>query len=141
MLHLHACKLSSAARTCLTHYATPGLLHPPSNIQLLISNIFFKTILVPSFIEIGRFRLCFFERNSTCAGITWHARRDTFLSQNSRNILSILSIFKYNIGRTNNKFMPDNFYPVISYPRVQDESDELSCTVWSLVTVRSLLFV
>ena len=32
-----------------------------------------------------------------------------------------------------------NFYPVISYRRVQKESDDLLCTVWSLVMVRNQL--
>ena len=32
-----------------------------------------------------------------------------------------------------------NFYPVISYRRDRKESDELLCTVWSLVMVRSQL--
>ena len=38
-----------------------------------------------------------------------------------------------------NSLLLDNFYPVISYRRVQKESDELSYTVWSLVTVRNQL--
>ena len=32
-----------------------------------------------------------------------------------------------------------NFYPVMSYRRGRKESDELLCTVWSLVMVRELV--
>ena len=50
-------------------------------------------------------------------------------------------LFKQNkIGKTNNKFiyyLSIIFCPVISYRRVQKESDKLFCTVWSLVMVRS----
>ena len=38
-----------------------------------------------------------------------------------------------------NLLLLNNFYLVISYRRVQRESDELMCTVWSLVTVRNQL--
>ena len=38
-----------------------------------------------------------------------------------------------------NLLLLNNFYPVISYQRVHEESDELFCTVWSLVTVRNQL--
>ena len=59
------------------------------------------------------------------------------------NTFSVLSIFKYNPGKTNNKFVKlhlNNFYPVISYRRDQKESDEFELyTVWSLVMVRSQL--
>ena len=54
----------------------------------------------------------------------------------------MLSIFKYNPGETNNKFVRlllNNFYRVISHRRVQKESNELLCTVWSLVMVRDQL--
>ena len=33
----------------------------------------------------------------------------------------------------------DNFYPAISYRRVQKENDKLLYTVWSLLTVRNQL--
>ena len=36
-----------------------------------------------------------------------------------------------------NLLLLNNFYPVISYRRVQKESEELLYTVWSLVTVRN----
>ena len=66
---------------------------------------------------------------------------ENLLSQ-SCDILSVLSVFKYNPGETNNKFVKlllNNFYPVMSCRRVQKESDELLCTVWSLVMVRNRL--
>ena len=46
------------------------------------------------------------------------------------------------LSETNNKFITslyNNFYPVISYRQVQKESDELLCTVLSLVMVRNQL--
>ena len=52
---------------------------------------------------------------------------ENFLFQNC-NISPVLSIFKYNPGKTNNKFILNNFYPVI-YRRVQKESDKLLYTV------------
>ena len=70
------------------------------------------------------------------------ARRE-FFPQNY-NIFSVLSIFKYNPGKTNNKFINnsllDNFYPAtLSYRRVGKEGDELLYTVWSLVMFRKLV--
>ena len=38
-----------------------------------------------------------------------------------------------------NLLLFNNFYPVMSYRRVQKEKDELLCTVWSLVMVRNQL--
>ena len=38
-----------------------------------------------------------------------------------------------------NLLLLNNFYPAISYRRVQKESDELLYTVWSLVMVRNQL--
>ena len=38
-----------------------------------------------------------------------------------------------------NSLLLNNFYPAISYPLVQKESDELLYTVWSLVMVRNQL--
>ena len=57
------------------------------------------------------------------------------------NNFSVSGIFKHNPGKTNDKFkynILNNFYPAISYRRVQKEkeSDESLYTVWSLVVVR-----
>ena len=41
---------------------------------------------------------------TSCAGITCHARRELFVPK-LLDILSVLSIFKYNPGKTNNKFI------------------------------------
>ena len=38
------------------------------------------------------------------AGMTCHARREYFFAQNC-NVFSVLSIFKYNSGKTNYKFI------------------------------------
>ena len=54
-----------------------------------------------------------------------------FLSQ-SCNSFSVLSIFKRQAKQI-------ILSPAISYRRVQKESDERLCTVWSLVTVRNQL--
>ena len=42
---------------------------------------------------------------------------ENILFQNC-DIFSVLSIFKYNPGETNNLLLLNNFYPVISYRRV-----------------------
>ena len=74
--------------------------------------------------------------------LRWHATHvENFLSKNW-NISSVLSVFKYNPGKTNNKFIKlvNNFYPVISYRRVQKESDVVTRFI-ILYTVRSLVMV
>ena len=68
---------------------------------------------------------------TSCSGTTCHARRESFCPNNC-NIFSVLSVFKYNAGKTNNKFVKlllNNFYSVISYRRVRKESDKLLYTV------------
>ena len=61
-----------------------------------------------------------------CNDMKWHATHiENILSQNC-NIFSVLSIFKYNTGKTNDKFISlflsllllNHFYPVISHRRV-----------------------
>ena len=71
---------------------------------------------------------------TSCAGNV-----ENILFQNC-NIFSVLSVFKYNPGKQIiNLSLLNNFYPTLSYRRVQKESDELLYTVWSLVMVRSLV--
>ena len=75
-----------------------------------------------------------------CAGITCHRTSRTFCPK-----IAIFSLsFKYISSITwakqiINLSLVNNFYPVISYRRVQKEkkSNGLSYTVWSLVTVRN----
>ena len=70
---------------------------------------------------------------TSCAGI---------FSQNW-NILSVLSTLEYitqAVKQTINSLLFSNFYPAISCRRVQKgKRRELSCTIWSLVMVRSQL--
>ena len=49
----------------------------------------------------------------------------------TRNIFSILSTFKYNSGKANDKFI--NFYPVMSCRRIETESDDYWTIVHDLV--------
>ena len=67
---------------------------------------------------------------------------ENFFSQNC-NISSVLSTFKYSSNssksdssETSNLRRFSTFLPAISYRRVEEESGELSYTVWSLVMVR-----
>ena len=58
------------------------------------------------------------------------------------SISSVLSIFKYNPGKTNDKFVKllfNNFYLVITYRRVlKKKATNYLYTVWSLVMVRNI---
>ena len=51
--------------------------------------------------------------------------------------MSRISIFKYKTKQIINLLLLNNFYSVISYRRVEKDSDELLYTVWSLVMVRA----
>ena len=55
-----------------------------------------------------------------------------------QHFLSVLNVTQ---GKTNDKFIVNNFYPVISYRRVQQERKARNYRVrsWSLVTVRNQL--
>ena len=77
---------------------------------------------------------------TSCAEMTCHARRE-FLVPNFSNIFSVLSIFKYP-GETSNKFITSQYFLSSDITRTSSkgkESDELLCTVWSLVVVRNQL--
>ena len=63
----------------------------------------------------------------------------TFCPKNC-NILSVSSIFRYNSGKTNDKFITSQQFlssDIIWYRRARKESDELLYTVRSLVMVRN----
>ena len=78
---------------------------------------------------------------TSCAKMTFHVHVENFLSQNC-NIFSISSIFKYNPGKANNKFITSRSFlssDIIPTSSKGKESDESLHTVRSLVMVRNQL--
>ena len=65
---------------------------------------------------------------TSCAGMTCHAQIENLLSQNC-NILSVSSTFKYNPGKTNNKFV-SFLSSDVDTDELKKESDESLCTIW-----------
>ena len=71
---------------------------------------------------------------TSCAEMTRRVRREFFSSQNC-NISSVLIIFNYDPGETNNKFITSQPFlsrgrnNIIPVQRVQKGSDELLCTI------------
>ena len=74
------------------------------------------------------------------ASATWLISPEFFAPNcNSFSVSSIFNRKQNKDKQVINFLLLNNFYPVISYRRVQTESDELSCTVWSFVMVRNQL--
>ena len=62
---------------------------------------------------------------TTCAGMTCHARREFFIPKSI-----IFPQSQAYLKQIINLLLHNNFYPVISYQRVQKESDKLLYMVW-----------